>query len=652
MPPRAGEVLFSIRAELNQLRADMREINRTFSTGFDGITAMAKNFGAALGASLSVGAVVSFGKSIVDLGDKLSDLSDITGLSVETLGGIRVAVEQNGTSLEAFANGILRAQRNLGDLEGSGKEAAQAMKALGLNAKEMASLNTDQFLERLAEALSKVENRNERAAAATKILGRAGAELLPTVLQLAENGIPKLDRATADAYRSLGRLKDQLVVLTAAVADFSAKVIANFGKQLGVIPQSVEEIEKAIAHLKQFAPGDIGTLNKLMADLEAAKARVAKEGAAKGGGVLANLFPPEGKKRVDETRNAVQSFTDSLEKQADQLRINIVALGAGEQAALELSLAFQLAEARSKFLAEGKTPPADLETKFAALSQEILTLSGNLATAKIKAENLKQELEDLDKVFPEPGLEDITSALPPDLLAKSGAILTEDQFRDLLKLEKELKNQTIVLDDFKGKTDEVTIFVERSFERMTDAIGDGMKDLLSGQIRSWEDFGRRIVSVISDITAEWLAMQAKIAIFGPEFGSRTGGGGQIGGLVGSLVGLAGGLFGGGAAIDVSQPISVTGPGSGGLLFPNPRQHGGPVWPGQQFLVGEAGPEIFRPMTSGTINPLNRHGGPPVIFTMNVSTPDAGSFRQSGNQIQADMFRMMSTASKRLGMQRD
>jgi hypothetical protein len=37
--------------------------------------------------------------------------------------------------------------------------------------------------------------------------------------------------------------------------------------------------------------------------------------------------------------------------------------------------------------------------------------------------------------------------------------------------------------------------------------------------------------------------------------------------------------------------------------PAPRQAGGPVWPGSSFLVGEGGPELFRPQRAGDILPL-------------------------------------------------
>jgi hypothetical protein len=51
-----------------------------------------------------------------------------------------------------------------------------------------------------------------------------------------------------------------------------------------------------------------------------------------------------------------------------------------------------------------------------------------------------------------------------------------------------------------------------------------------------------------------------------------------------------------------------------------RANGGPVRGGDQYLVGEEGPELFVPNTSGTIVPNNRMGGT-MNLTQNITSPD-------------------------------
>ena len=74
-----------------------------------------------------------------------------------------------------------------------------------------------------------------------------------------------------------------------------------------------------------------------------------------------------------------------------------------------------------------------------------------------------------------------------------------------------------------------------------------------------------------------------------------------------------------------------------------RQNGGMVANGGAYLVGEKGPEIFRPQNSGEIIPnasSSSSGGGNVNVTMNVTTSDAHSFAQSKGQIMAEITAAM------------
>ena len=75
----------------------------------------------------------------------------------------------------------------------------------------------------------------------------------------------------------------------------------------------------------------------------------------------------------------------------------------------------------------------------------------------------------------------------------------------------------------------------------------------------------------------------------------------------------------------------------GLDFSGFRAEGGPVAGGSTYLVGERGPELFTPSSSGTITPNNALGGGGNTITVNVNGGDPNSIvralqqyvRQSG-----------------------
>lgn len=81
-------------------------------------------------------------------------------------------------------------------------------------------------------------------------------------------------------------------------------------------------------------------------------------------------------------------------------------------------------------------------------------------------------------------------------------------------------------------------------------------------------------------------------------------------------------------------------------FAGGRAHGGRVAPGQAFLVGERGPELFTPGASGSVRPL----GPAAGVTVNITLPgvsDAASFRQSETQIAAGLARALGRGQRNL-----
>ena len=97
----------------------------------------------------------------------------------------------------------------------------------------------------------------------------------------------------------------------------------------------------------------------------------------------------------------------------------------------------------------------------------------------------------------------------------------------------------------------------------------------------------------------------------------------IEGLVGSLAGSLGQAIGGALA------------------------SGGPVAAGESYLVGEQGPELFTPSSSGTIAPNAAMAPSRPSVVVNINTPDAQSFVKSQSQIAAMMSRALARGQRNL-----
>jgi hypothetical protein len=117
----------------------------------------------------------------------------------------------------------------------------------------------------------------------------------------------------------------------------------------------------------------------------------------------------------------------------------------------------------------------------------------------------------------------------------------------------------------------------------------------------FDDLRKVALSVLSEIASA--AVKTGLdSIFGGGGGGGQGGGGNLLGSIGSLLGS---VFGA--------------PG---------RATGGPVSPGRAYRVGERGPELFVPTSSGRIETGGGGGGAMVNLTINISDNGRGSSADS------------------------
>jgi phage-related minor tail protein len=130
------------------------------------------------------------------------------------------------------------------------------------------------------------------------------------------------------------------------------------------------------------------------------------------------------------------------------------------------------------------------------------------------------------------------------------------------------------------------------------------------------------------------------------------GGGLFGGLLKGAGSLFSSLFGGGAAAAPS-PFAKGGVFSRGMVMPFAQ--GGVVGAPTYFplgrglgVMGEKGAEAVMPLARGPDGRLGIRaggGGRPASVTVNISTPDAESFRRSEAQVSAALVRAVSRGQR-------
>ncbi len=204
-------------ADLKQMAKDSKEFERTLKPIVD----HAKNLGigfSVAGAAINA-ALLGAAKVAANFGDALDETAEKTGVTVENLGRLKYAAEQNDSSFEGLSTGLKFLSKNLFEAATGGKEQAKIFGALGIATKSAtgAIRPANEVLTDLSGIFSKLPNGAEKTALALKIFGKAGQDLIPFLNQGPE-GLKKL----GDEAERMG------VVVDAA----SAKLGDEFNKAL------------------------------------------------------------------------------------------------------------------------------------------------------------------------------------------------------------------------------------------------------------------------------------------------------------------------------------------------------------------------------------------------------------------------------------
>jgi lambda family phage tail tape measure protein len=179
-----------------------------------------------LAAAAVTGGVLALAKSAIDLADDMRDLSQRTGVSIQTLGQFKVAAELSGSSIEGVAKGLNFLNKNMVAAATGGKDAAAAFKTIGVSTRDtQGNLRTaDKVFLDVADRFATLRDGPEKAAIAMRIFGKAGADLIP-ILNLGSKEIQRFGlNITQDFADKADAFNDQLGLAGAQVTNLSIQI--------------------------------------------------------------------------------------------------------------------------------------------------------------------------------------------------------------------------------------------------------------------------------------------------------------------------------------------------------------------------------------------------------------------------------------------
>lgn len=180
-------------------------------------------------------AVLGIRQELADLTNHLGDMSDATGVSVETLNGFRFAIEANGGQLSDLDSAFKALPKRLDDFRRGTGEAKVGLEELGFSSADADRLlgDADGAVREIVDRLQRVENPAQRAAAATAIFGESGVRLAQVVGDRSlEEWVDTADRFGADvgpaAVKAAQEWQQRTTLFLGVWTKFKGELIETF----------------------------------------------------------------------------------------------------------------------------------------------------------------------------------------------------------------------------------------------------------------------------------------------------------------------------------------------------------------------------------------------------------------------------------------
>jgi hypothetical protein len=694
----AGTVTFNLDANSVRLMRELQKAERGSRRSTQKIhrdfEKMGKRVGVAAAAIKT--ALVLIIRSQAQAIDELAKTADAIGVSTENLQALQHIAKLTGSSAQQLATNMERMQRRLGEVARGGGQAAKALREIGINVDQIASLSADQQLDVLSKALAGVENATIRASIANDLFGRDGVRMLKLTDRLAREGIGGIKREMEALGASISRteaagverMNDALETAQLVSRGLAQRLTITLAPTIAAVAEHFVAVARetrafgtaGVDATEAVAEGFFLLIDRVVSFVRVMQLLPKLNAALKAAGETATAPFFDDLNTPGRRINKLIELANNVPGIDVEFRFGDVVTGA-EDAAREGAAAFRLALDEMHEILMRPLPGEALAERFAKIRADLLappavgtdapivplidTTKADAALAALREQVAAFNLDDIGKELAKlANIEGITPQMLADaedmlrwlrdagLVADAHKKSQEDIAAAMVaamtpaeKLTAEYTRLNILLDEGLDKKtyarlviaaqeefDKATKIAEDHFASLSvfadeaarrvqgafaDFLFDPFEDGLKGMLRSFIETLRRMAAE---------AASAKILGFVTDAISAFSNTGPL---------KAGTSFA--SAAPLPSGFSLTGA----------RADGGPVTAGGTFLVGERGPELFVPNSSGMIVPNGAMGGD-IVFQIDARGADAQLTRalpaileQQAQRIKGDIAESMS-----------
>lgn len=213
----------------------------------------------------AVAGVAALGKSAIDTADDLNDMSQRTGVAVESLSRFGQAAADSGSSIEGVAKGMGQLAKRITD---PGSAASEALKGIGIATTDAQGKvrGLDAVMLDIADKFAKMPDGAEKSALAMQLFGKSGVELIP-MLNSGREALQKYQATiSGDMAKSADEFNDALNAIGRELSGPFNEAVTALLPAITSIANGLVGIIKAFSDL----PGPVQSTILVIAGLAAA----------------------------------------------------------------------------------------------------------------------------------------------------------------------------------------------------------------------------------------------------------------------------------------------------------------------------------------------------------------------------------------------
>ena len=268
------ELILRVQADLQTAVSQLRTLNdqmrviksgaQEASTGLLSLTSAANSVNSqlkSLGGSVNsvgtqihslVGAVASlvairelagFVQNVIAADQAVGDMAQKVGVSTEALSALGQVAQRNGSDIDAVQTAFVKLARAATGLDQTGVRALQAM---NISLQQFRDLSPEQQFDLVAQKFAGYEDGANKAALATALFGKAGADLIPTLNQVGQQGLQNITDKAIAAGTAVGQ------GAVDASQKFSNALDTLKEKLQGAVNQGLVQFTPEIDHLTEL----------------------------------------------------------------------------------------------------------------------------------------------------------------------------------------------------------------------------------------------------------------------------------------------------------------------------------------------------------------------------------------------------------------